>query len=159
MTFDESNGFQVEQVDLNVLGKEEPPCEAIKHLAIGDVRPVEAQDEDDEPLQASTPLEGTTVPGSTEVQTPRFREIPQRFRETLHLREILRRFQGLGTQHLQTLRTREMISKRMLKQVYLSLKLMEMKEINPYTNLLGHHILVCIKSCNRTTLLTISLEV
>ena len=47
MTFDESNGSQVEQVDLNVLGKEEPPCEAIKHLAIGDVRLVEAQDEDD----------------------------------------------------------------------------------------------------------------
>ena len=27
MTFDESNGSQVEQVDLDVVGKEEPPCE------------------------------------------------------------------------------------------------------------------------------------
>jgi hypothetical protein len=27
MTFDESNGSQVEQVDLDVIGKEEPPCE------------------------------------------------------------------------------------------------------------------------------------
>ena len=30
MTFDESNGSQVEQVDSSVLGKEDPPCEAIK---------------------------------------------------------------------------------------------------------------------------------
>jgi hypothetical protein len=58
LTFDESNGSQVEQVDLNVVGNEKPSCEAIKQLAIGDVRPVEAQEEDEEQLQASTPLEG-----------------------------------------------------------------------------------------------------
>ena len=39
MTFDESNGSQVEQVDSSVVGKEDPPCEAIKQLAIGDIRP------------------------------------------------------------------------------------------------------------------------
>ena len=50
MTFDESNGSQVEQVDLDVVGKEKPPCEAIKHMAIGDVRPVEATKEEDPPL-------------------------------------------------------------------------------------------------------------
>jgi hypothetical protein len=38
LTFDESNGSQVEQVDLNVVGNEKPSCEAIKQLAIGDVR-------------------------------------------------------------------------------------------------------------------------
>ena len=54
--FDESNGSQVEQVDLDVVGKEKPPCEAIKHMAIGDVRPVEATKEEDPPLQASTSL-------------------------------------------------------------------------------------------------------
>ena len=78
VTFDESNGSQVEQVDLNVLGKEGPPCEAIKQLAIGNVRPVEAQEEDDEQLQASTPLEGPTVTGSAGVQTP---EVPGNFLE------------------------------------------------------------------------------
>jgi hypothetical protein len=63
MTFDESNGSQVEQVNLDVVWKEGPPCEAIKQLAIGDVRPVEATEEDP-PLQASTPLQGpTTVSG------------------------------------------------------------------------------------------------
>ena len=39
VTFDESNGSQVEQIDSSVVGNEEPPCEAIKQLAIGDIRP------------------------------------------------------------------------------------------------------------------------
>ena len=41
MTFDESNGSQVKQVDSSVVGKEDPPCESIKQLAIGDIRPQE----------------------------------------------------------------------------------------------------------------------
>ena len=31
----------MEQVDSSVVGKEDPPCEAIKQLAIGDTRPQE----------------------------------------------------------------------------------------------------------------------
>jgi hypothetical protein len=41
VTFDESNGSQVEQVDSSVVGKGDPPCDAIKQLAIGDIRPQE----------------------------------------------------------------------------------------------------------------------
>jgi hypothetical protein len=41
VTFDESNGSQVEQVDSSVVGKEDPPCDAIKQLAISDIRPQE----------------------------------------------------------------------------------------------------------------------
>ena len=41
MTFDESNSSQVEQVDSSVIEKEDPPCEAIKQLTIGDIRPQE----------------------------------------------------------------------------------------------------------------------
>ena len=52
VTFDKSNGSQVEQVDLDVVGKEELPCEAIKQMATSDVRPVEAIEEEDPPLQA-----------------------------------------------------------------------------------------------------------
>jgi hypothetical protein len=70
LTFDEYNGCQVEQVDLSVVGNEKPSCEEIKQLAIGDVRPAEAQEEDENQLQASTPLEGPEVTGSTDVQTP-----------------------------------------------------------------------------------------
>ena len=69
MTFDESNGSQVEQVDLDVVGKKEPSCEAIKHMTIGDVRPVEATEEEDTPLQASTLLQGPiVVPGPVNMQ-------------------------------------------------------------------------------------------
>jgi hypothetical protein len=71
LTFDESNGSQVEQVDLNIVGNEKPSCEAIKQLAIGNVRPAEAQEEDEEQLQASTPLKEPKVTGSTEEQTPK----------------------------------------------------------------------------------------
>jgi hypothetical protein len=42
VTFDESNGSQVEQVDWSVVEKENPPCEAIKQMAIGDIRPQES---------------------------------------------------------------------------------------------------------------------
>ena len=50
--FDESNGSQVEQVDSSVVEKEDPPCEVIKQIAIGDIRPEEDQAIDDENPQA-----------------------------------------------------------------------------------------------------------
>jgi hypothetical protein len=37
--FDETNGSQVEQYDLDVVDDEEAPCEALQRMAIGDVRP------------------------------------------------------------------------------------------------------------------------
>ena len=52
VTFDESNGSQVEQVDSSVVEKEDPPCEAIKQMAIGDIRPQEDRTTDDEDPQA-----------------------------------------------------------------------------------------------------------
>ena len=70
MTFDESNGSQVEQVDLSVVGKDDPPCEAIKQLAIGDIRPQE--DEVTEvvvPQVAVAPIVAD-VPDATLQQTP-----------------------------------------------------------------------------------------
>jgi hypothetical protein len=57
-----------------------------------------------------------------------------------NLRENLRRFQGLEVQHLKALRTSKKISKRLLKLVHPSLKLMKMMKTNLYTNLLDHHI-------------------
>jgi hypothetical protein len=52
VTFDESNGSQLEQVDSSVVGKEDPSCEAIKQMAIGDIRPQEDQATDEEDPQA-----------------------------------------------------------------------------------------------------------
>jgi hypothetical protein len=37
--FDETNGSQVEQYDLDVVDDEEAPCDALQRMAIGDVRP------------------------------------------------------------------------------------------------------------------------
>jgi hypothetical protein len=46
--FDETNGSQVEQVDLDELDDEEAPCIALRNMSIGDVCPQEPE----EPSQA-----------------------------------------------------------------------------------------------------------
>jgi hypothetical protein len=37
--FDETNGSQVEQYDLDIVDDEKAPCEALQRMAIEDVRP------------------------------------------------------------------------------------------------------------------------
>ena len=64
MTFDESNGSQVGQVDSSIVGKEDPPCEAIKQLAIGDIRPQEEVTEVEVPQVAAAPI-STDIPDAT----------------------------------------------------------------------------------------------
>jgi hypothetical protein len=46
--FDETNGSQVEQVDLDELDDEEAPCVALRNMSIGDACPKESK----EPTQA-----------------------------------------------------------------------------------------------------------
>jgi hypothetical protein len=48
IVFDETNGFQMEQVDLDELDDEEAPCVALRNMSIGDVCPKESE----EPTQA-----------------------------------------------------------------------------------------------------------
>jgi hypothetical protein len=50
--FDETNGSQVEQVNLNELDDEEAPCVALRNMSIGDVCPKESE----EPTQAQDQL-------------------------------------------------------------------------------------------------------
>jgi hypothetical protein len=45
MTFDETDSSQKEQVNVEIVGKEEAPHQAIKKLDIGEVKPIKAQDE------------------------------------------------------------------------------------------------------------------
>jgi hypothetical protein len=58
---DETNGSQVEQVDLDELDDEEAPCVALRNMSIGDVCPKEseepsqAQDQPSSSIQASPP--------------------------------------------------------------------------------------------------------
>jgi hypothetical protein len=55
--FDETNGSQKEQVDLNLVDDDEDPCDALQRMVIGDVR---AQDPSDQPQGHS--LNDTTPP-------------------------------------------------------------------------------------------------
>jgi hypothetical protein len=63
IVFDETNGFQVEQVDLDELDDEEAPCVALRNMSIGDVYPKEseeppqAQDQPSSSMQASLPTQ------------------------------------------------------------------------------------------------------
>jgi hypothetical protein len=59
--FDETNGSQVEQVNLDELDDEEAPCIALRNMSIGDVcpkeskEPAQAQDQPSSSIQASPP--------------------------------------------------------------------------------------------------------
>jgi hypothetical protein len=61
--FDETNGSQVEQVDLDELDDEEAPCVALRNMSIGDVcpkefeEPIQAQDQPSSSMQASPPTQ------------------------------------------------------------------------------------------------------
>jgi hypothetical protein len=61
--FDETNGSQVEQIDLNELDDEEAPCVALRNMSIGDVcrkeseEPTQAQDQPSSSMQASPPTQ------------------------------------------------------------------------------------------------------
>jgi hypothetical protein len=61
--FDETNGSQVEQVDLDELDDEEAPCVVLRNMSIGDVcpkepeEPLQAQDQPSSSIQASPPTQ------------------------------------------------------------------------------------------------------
>jgi hypothetical protein len=63
IVFDETNGSQVEQVDLDELDDEEAPCVTLRNMSIGDVcpkefeEPTQAQDQSSSSNQASTPTQ------------------------------------------------------------------------------------------------------
>jgi hypothetical protein len=63
IVFDETNGSQVEQVDLDELDDEEAPCVALRNMSIGDVcpkdseEPTQAQDQLSSSIQASPPTQ------------------------------------------------------------------------------------------------------
>jgi hypothetical protein len=63
IVFDETNGSQVEQVDLDELDDEEAPCIVLRNMSIGDVcpkkseEPTQAQDQPSSSIQASPPTQ------------------------------------------------------------------------------------------------------
>jgi hypothetical protein len=63
IVFDETNGSQVEQVDLDELDDEKAPCVALRNMSIGDVcpkkseEPLHTQDQPSSSMQASPPTQ------------------------------------------------------------------------------------------------------
>jgi hypothetical protein len=53
--FDETNGSQVEQYDPDDIDDEEAPCDALRTMAIGDVRPQETNEDQSSSNEAAPP--------------------------------------------------------------------------------------------------------
>jgi hypothetical protein len=53
VVFDETNDSQVEQYDLNDVDDEEAPCDALRNMSIGDVRPQETNEDQPSSNQAA----------------------------------------------------------------------------------------------------------
>jgi hypothetical protein len=70
VTFDETNSSQVEQVDSSVEEKEDPPCEAIKQLALGDIRPQEDEANNEVDTPVAVEQESADVPDAEGERTP-----------------------------------------------------------------------------------------
>jgi hypothetical protein len=62
--FDETNGSQVEQVDLDELDDEEALCVALRNMSIGDVCPKESE----EPPQAQDQQPSSSIQASPPTQ-------------------------------------------------------------------------------------------
>jgi hypothetical protein len=68
--FDESNGSQVEQVENDLVGNEEPPNQSILKMGLGEVRPHEDQEEEQAETQVPNIYPNLNSPSSTRVEPP-----------------------------------------------------------------------------------------
>src|SRR5438128_4859277 len=105
VTFDESNGSQ-EQIDPSLAEKEELPCEAIKKLALGEVKPQERKEpkEDDETSWPNTfPAQSPEVPEKTlEVpdnwpEVPDISEVDAKSKHKIDYFKMLLQFLSMGS--------------------------------------------------------------
>jgi hypothetical protein len=83
VVFDETNGSQVEQVDLDELDDEEAPCITLRNMSIGDVCPqvlkeaTPTQDEPSSSVQASPPTQDEEQAQEEEEDQVQHNEPPQ----------------------------------------------------------------------------------
>jgi hypothetical protein len=69
VVFDETNGSQVEQVDLDEIGGEEAPCIALRNMSIGNVCPKESEEPPNAQDQPSSSTQASpTTPNEDEAQ-------------------------------------------------------------------------------------------
>jgi hypothetical protein len=118
--FDETNGSQVEQVDLDELDDEEAPCVALRNMSIGDVcpkepeEPIQAQDQPSSSMQASPPTQDEDQAQDDENQED---EPPQE--------------EDNDQGEMKLIKTRKMIKKYRVKDRHTQESIKRFKEITP----------------------------
>jgi hypothetical protein len=111
IVFDETNGSQVEQVDLDELDDEEALCVALRNMFIGDVCPKEskeppqAQDQPLSSIQASPPTQDEEnaqeeEDGDQDDEPPQVENIDQGEMKITKTRKMIKRF-GIKDRHTQ----------------------------------------------------------
>jgi hypothetical protein len=108
--FDETNGSQVEQVDLDELDDEEAPCIALRNMSIGDVcpkeseEPTQAQGQLSSSIQASPPTqdedESQEEDEDQDDEPPQEEDINQGEMKIMVTRKMIKRF-GVKDHHTQ----------------------------------------------------------
>jgi hypothetical protein len=120
--FDETNGSQVEQVDLDELDDEEAPYVALRNMYIGDVcpkeseEPTQAQDQPSSSMQASLPTQDEEQTQDDEDQED---EPPQE--------------EDNGQGGMKLMKTRKMIKKYRVKDRHTHESTKQFNEITPST--------------------------
>jgi hypothetical protein len=124
IVFDETNGSQVEQVDLDELDDEEAPCVALRNMSIGDVCPKESeeppqtQDEPSSSNQASPPTQDEEQAQKMKMKIKRMSHLKRR---------------TMIKEEMKLMKTRKMIKKFRVKDRHTQESTKQFKEVTPST--------------------------
>jgi hypothetical protein len=122
---DETNGSQVEQVDLDELDDEEAPCVALRNMSIEDVCPKESeeppqtQDQQSSSIQASPPTQDGDKAQEVEEDEVQEDEPPQE--------------EDIDQGEMKIIKTGKMIKKFRIKDRHTQESTRQFKEITPST--------------------------
>jgi hypothetical protein len=122
IVFDEINGSQVEQVDLDELDDEEAPCVALRNMSIGDVCPKESE----EPTQAQDQLSS-----SNQASPPTQDEDQARDNEDEDLEDEPPQEEDKDQGEMKLIKTRKMIKRFRVKDRHTQESTKQFNEITP----------------------------
>jgi transposase InsO family protein len=124
IVFDETNGSQVEQVDLDELDDEEAPCVALRNMSIGDVCPKEYE----EPTQAQDQLSSSMQASPSTQDEDQAQDNEDKDQEDEPPQEEDKDQGGM-----KLIKTRKMIKKFRVKDLHIQESTKQFKEITPST--------------------------
>jgi hypothetical protein len=120
--FDETNGSQVEQVDLDELDDEEAPCVALRNMSISDVCPKESE----EPTQTQD-----QPSSSMQVSPPTQDEDQAQIYEDEDQEDEPPQEEDIAQGEMKIMKTRKMIEKLGIKDHHTQESTKQFKEITP----------------------------